>query len=198
MPELYHKAHNDILLNRILSYNSSILEGGEKVVNPYAAKKIKAFYTNKSRYLIPLTQKVCFVPNKNENQQIFIAKLLPSDDKLESSKCYLITDTNFVIKNLTANFFGTFDLDFDVIKLGKTKITELIQEILDEAMNNCSSFENSIEETDDEEYISQKIIKCFQIPTKFIWKIAQKKVEQWFKKRQITHEPEQEKSKHYN
>jgi len=172
MPDLYHNSHKDALLNTITSYKSSILEGGEKVTNPYKAKKLRAFYMNISRFLIPTTQKVCFVPSKNEDQQMFVAKILSNEDKIDNSKCYLLTDKELTIQNLTANFYNIFELNFEVIKLGRTKIVELITEML----NDENSFDDSFDYTDDEEGIKHRLINQFLTPKKITWNLLENKL----------------------
>ncbi len=100
-------------------------------------RDIYGFGKNKSRYLIPLTFKVAYLPNEEQNDSVFVAKV--SIDTLNmglsqqsEQTCQVQVNRSFVIQSFTANSVQTLGLNSDAINNGSMDILKFIKEFRDE------------------------------------------------------------------
>lgn len=137
MPEFYHKSHKDFLVNKIYEYRKSLfnlLESKKNIQQNF--KDILAFGRNKSRYLIPFKFKVVYIPNDEENNSLFLAKISPETFQLGLSKqtqiCFVMVNLNFIIQNFTSNSVTTLGLNSNNINNVSMDILKYIKEFQDE------------------------------------------------------------------
>lgn len=137
MPEVYHKYHKTILLNKINTYkkNNLIAQQESKVYKP-SWRDINGFGKTKSRYLIPTFFKVAYLPNEENNESLFIAKMatenFDSATSQQSQSCFVLVSSNFIIQNFTANSVRTLGLNSNSINNVSMEIMKFIKEYQEE------------------------------------------------------------------
>ena len=137
MPEIYHKHHKNILLNKINDYRKNNFASAHAAKNYKPIfKDIYSFGKNKSRYLIPVNFKVAFIPNDEQNDSVFVAKIATDTFNMgvsqQSQTCYVLVNHNFVIQNFTANSVSTLGLNSNAINNGSMDILKFIREFQEE------------------------------------------------------------------
>lgn len=137
MPEVYHRYHKNILLNKINDYRKNNFTGlqSAKSYKP-VFKDIYSFGKNKSRYLIPLNFKVAYIPNDEQNDSVFVAKITSDTFNMgvsqQAQTCYVLVNQVFVIQSFTANSVSTLGLNSNAINNGTMDILKFIKEFGEE------------------------------------------------------------------
>jgi len=144
IPNIFQQAHVKVLQNKINMYKKSLLDEEEanssekhekaeiddKKGKQNQCRDIWTFAKNKTRYLVPVIQKVNLVPSKNEENYVFLSKIkFPS--YREYLTCYILTNNNFIIQNYTANMISILNIDINLIELEVTKIIDIMPELLE-------------------------------------------------------------------
>jgi len=137
MPEIYHKHHKNILLNKINDYRKNNFIGAQISKNYKPVfKDIYSFGKNKSRYLIPVNFKVAYLPNDEQNDSVFVAKIATETFNMgvnqQTQTCYVLANPYFVIQNFTANSVSTLGLNSNAINNGTMEILKFIKEFGEE------------------------------------------------------------------
>lgn len=136
MPEVYQKYHRNILLSKINDYRKNTMTAEQLAKNfKPVFKEIFSFGKNKSRYLVPLSIKVAFVPNEEKNDSNFVAKIF--SDNFNSvgqmtQSCCVLVNNNFIIQNFTANSVSMLGLNSSSINNGTMEILKFIKEFQEE------------------------------------------------------------------
>jgi hypothetical protein len=137
MPDVYHRHHKNILMNKINDYRKNNFTGLQtsKTYKP-VFKDIYTFGKNKSRYLIPVNFKVAYLPNEEQNDSVFVAKIASDSFNIGVSQqvqtCYVLVNQVFVIQSFTANSVSTLSLNSNTINNGTMDILKFIKEFGEE------------------------------------------------------------------
>ncbi len=137
MPEVYHKHHKKFLLNRINNFRKNNFTGLNNTINSKPQfKDIYSFGKSKSRYIIPIKFKVAYLPNEEQNESVFVAKISTETFNMgisqQSLTCFVLVNPFFVIQNFTANSVSTLGLNSNSINNGTLDILKFIREFGEE------------------------------------------------------------------
>ena len=139
MPDVFQKHHRNILMSKINDHRKNTLTIQQSVNNfKPIYKDIFSFGKNKSRYLVPVNFKVTFMPNDEDNNSVFVSKLMldvfnMGVGQFTQSCCVLVNDF-FIIQNFTANSVSILGLSSKSINNGTMDILKFIKEFQEEYM----------------------------------------------------------------
>ena len=186
MPSLFFSLHTQVLQNKINAYKKFLLDeesanSSEKHNSKFEdkrtkmnqAREITVFAKNKARYLVPISQKVSLVPSKNEDHYAFLSKIKFTSYR-EYNICYILTNTNFVIQNYTANMLTILKIDMNLIELEVTKVIDIMPELLEFEQEYSVSEGPNVSEKNDKTYQQKLIgylIETFYEPKLITWKL---------------------------
>ena len=162
MPEIYHKYHKTILMNKLNNHkkDNMISQQNNKNYKP-TFKDVNGFGKNKSRYLVPTSFKVAYLPNEEQNDSFFLAKMATETfdcSNQQNQSCFVLVGPNFIIQNFTANSVSALGLNSNSINNITMEIIKFIKEYQDEYYKL---------DLEDKNYDQLLIIKRTLLMTKF-------------------------------
>jgi len=124
IPEIFRKKHNLIITQKTEEYKLNFLEGlhKNKVYSPKFIEKA-VYCLTKSKCLIPINMKIYLV-NTEENELVYINEITPKmppksdlSKKInnEIPKCFVLTDSNFLIQSFTPDCLNILNLHYESI-----------------------------------------------------------------------------------
>ena len=170
MPEIYHKGHHEILLDRLNDFKKqSITLNDMKNYKP-KFRDISTFGRNKSRYLVLFTFKTALIPTES-NDNVFIAKIwqdICNFSNIEHSTCFIITNNYLTIQNFTPNAVHLLGMSSTAIN-STVEITEFIRQFYEEFLKYVIEGE---EKTPEQKMLLKRMLlnKKFRTPTVINWK----------------------------
>ena len=137
-------------------------------------KDVNSFGKNKSRYLVPFSFKVTYVPNNDTNDSVFLGKVSQDVYNVGSAGtaqqvCYILTNVGLIIQNFTANSINILGLNSNAINNGNMEITRFIKEFQEEFMK----FNVDADDRTPEQMLMIKrhvLMTKFRNPTPISWK----------------------------
>jgi hypothetical protein len=173
MPEIFHKNHKIMLMEKINDYKKITMSVQNTVNYKPIFKDIKSFGKNKSRYLVPFNFKVTFIPNNEQNDSVFLAKISTdvynSGPSQNQQSCYILTNNSFIIQNFTTNAINILGMNSNAMNNGNKEITKFIKEFQEEFLK----YNLDIEEKSVDHILNIKrhiIMNKFKEPTQIIWR----------------------------
>lgn len=132
MPEIYHKSHRNLLTERINEYKKLTMNVQNSKNYKPTFKDVSSYGKNKSRYLVPINFKVSLLPNTENNDSVFIAKISQDLYNIGSNQnqqtCFILTNNSFIIQNFTANSLNILGMNSNTINNQTMEITKFIKE----------------------------------------------------------------------
>jgi hypothetical protein len=173
MPEIFHKNHRIMLTEKINDYKKITMSVQNTVNYKPTFKDVKSYGKNKSRYLIPFSFKVTFIPNNEQNDSVFLAKISTdvynSGPNHNQQSCHILTNNSFIIQNFTTNAINILGMNSNAINNGNMEITKFIKEFQEEFLK----YNLDIEEKSIDHILNIKrhiIMNKFKEPTQIIWR----------------------------
>lgn len=175
MPEMYHKYHKTILMNRLNN------EKKDDLIAKQQSKTFKTTWTdvngygkNKSRNLIPTFFKVAFLPNEENNENVFIAKINTENKELNSGKnsFFVLVSPSFVIQNFTANCISSLGLNSNTINNVNFEILKCIVEYQKE-LTTCEEYQDQNKLHDNKGIKRSVLMTKFRKQVKISWRMYQ-------------------------
>jgi len=175
MPEVYHKYHKNILLNKINQWKKNNLISQQQVkINKPSWKDVNGFGKSKSRYLIPTFFKVAYLPNEEQNESVFIAKMATENfdavNNNQTQSCFVLVSTNFIIQSFTANSVGALGLNSNSINNVSMEILKFIKDFQDEF------YKCDIEDKTYDQILSLKrsiLMTKFRVNVPILWRLVE-------------------------
>jgi PAS domain-containing protein len=172
MPEQFHGPHRLLLTEKLNDYKKASINA--QVTKNYKPtfKDITTFGKNKSRYLVLFNFKVAFLPNTEQDDSVFIAKVNQDVYNLGNSQvnqncCYILTNTSFIIQNFTANSINILGMNSTAINNNTMEITKFIKNFIDEINKILPEHERTPEQV----LAAKKVIinQKYRSPNIIIW-----------------------------
>jgi hypothetical protein len=170
MPEIYHKYHKTILLNRLnAEKKKDLIAKHQNQIYKTTWKDVNGYGKNKSRNLIPTFFKVAYLPNEENNESVFIAKLNIENKELKPGKdsFFVLVSPNFVIQNFTSNCISSLGLNSNIINNVNFDILKCIIEYQKELALSEESQDHYNNNSNNNKLIENSNIKRSLLMTKF-------------------------------
>jgi hypothetical protein len=172
MPEQFHSPHRLLLTEKLNDYKkASINLQMSKNYKP-TFKDVTTFGKNKSRYLVVFNFKVAFLPNTEQDDSVFIAKVNQDVYSLGSNQssqncCYILTNNQFIIQNFTANSINILGMNSTAINNNTMEITKFIKNFVEEINKLLPEHDRTQEQV----LAAKKLIigQKFRTPIPIIW-----------------------------
>jgi hypothetical protein len=174
MPEVFHKQHRKMLAEKINDYKKIAMNAQASKNFKPNFKDVNSFGKNKSRYLVPFSFKVTYVPNNDTNDSVFLGKVSQDVYNVGSNNssqqtCYILTNVGLIIQNFTANAINILGLNSNAINNGNMEITRFVKEFQEEFMK----FNVDIDDRTPDQMLMIKrhvLMTKFRNPTPITWR----------------------------
>ena len=172
IPEIFHKMHNLILIDKTQKYKLKYFEclSKKEIYTPDFFQK-NIYGITKSKFLIPIKLNAYFIKTE-ENELVYIIEInklnpLIINNHNKIMGCCVLTDDNFIIQSFTANSINILKMNYNNIN-SKCDIVTYIKEFNDEYLtdintanlfNSTQLFTNERSSMTDSSFITQKKLK---------------------------------------
>ena len=172
IPNIYHKKHREILIERMKEFRKKIFSTQEQKI---IYDKIYTFGKTKSKYLIQINLRPALFQTETD-EIFFITKVWEDKCTFNSSSkniCFLITDNLLKIQYFTPNAISLLGVNSNMIN-STIEITEYIKQFHEDVLKYIIEHQHQQHTLEDKMQLKRAIlIKRYKNPVQINWKIPE-------------------------